>query len=109
MAAMLCDVFNLDSEQYSEKFKGKMIVIPAGGSVKMTEHDAVNFLGQYNGCGTDESGKELFVKKLIIKRPTERPLEVKFICPVCSKEFQDQKAFDDHAKSHAGQRIPEKK
>ena len=51
-------VYNDNKYEHQEKFKGQMIIIPAGGYVEMTRDDAVLFRGQFRPMIKNKGGGE---------------------------------------------------
>jgi hypothetical protein len=109
---MMVKVHNRNKFEHREKFRGKEIVIPAGGYLSMDYDEANRFLGQMfspkydkGGVQTAQSYKWLEVDKedrrkveLSLRNETEEKSKRVFVCMACGKEFQSKSALSSHAK-----------
>ena len=112
---MLAKITNTNKYDYKEKWRGKEIFIPAGGSITMDFYDANLFLGTKpsnievdgNGIQKPQSYKMLEVDKI---NPNDVVIEsIKFQCQACAKTFGTKVAMDAHsAENHLESMIDEK-
>jgi len=91
-------VWNRGSNEYSEKYKGKIITIQPGKFVLMNTYDAAAFNGQYPGKGV---AKMLEVEDISDKGP-EQPL---VICNFCGASFASTSELNNHIGIHKPQQI----
>jgi uncharacterized C2H2 Zn-finger protein len=116
-------LFNLNTFDYSEEFKGMMIKIPAGEYIVMEYDEANQFMSKMNNPKRGKDG--LFIpstfKKLAMdpgdkKRAEaylrdEKEEESKriFVCHACNGEFQSKKELTKHVKeSHMNELADQK-
>lgn len=110
---MLVKVVNDNVHPYSEKYKGKMIHIPAKGSIEMDLNEAAQFLGTNPGIArTEASGLQdpTTYKMLRIEQPgaVKAKVEQKFVCMMDGKEFFSQSALDTYIlENHASSLVDE--
>jgi len=109
----LVKVHNLNDFDYSEKYNGQMIVIPAGEYIKMEYFEAEQFLAKKPPIWQDKSGgldprclKHLKIdeddKKLLYEEMHDNPSsesEKAYVCHACFKEFRTQKGLLKHIKN----------
>lgn len=95
-------VWNDNSYPYSEKFKGKMVTIPAKECVMMEDDDAVLFLGTLgtfkmggNGLQDPSTYKRLRIEKTQSANVKSAPT---YRCNGCGIEYPNAKALENHAK-----------
>lgn len=112
MSTEFVHVRNNHVKEYTETFKGKDILIPAHGVIKMTRGDANSILRTYIN---DERGRPKI--KMLKIEPIDGsgnpPVESKvlFTCMRDGEQFETQKELDEHMKLHKDQidKEPEKK
>ena len=93
-------LWNRGKEDYSEKFKGKVITIPAGKNVLMNTYDAAAFKGQYPGKGV--------VKMLELEDiPDKSPEKALVICNFCGASFSTTEELNNHIGIHRPAQIEE--
>ena len=73
---MQVKVWNDDKNEYSEEFRGKMVVIPSGEFVLMGRSEANKFLSQSTGVIIDGAGRHTKPKMLRIEKPAEEFAEL---------------------------------
>jgi hypothetical protein len=95
-------VRNDNVHPYSEKYKGRVIQIPAGESIQMDADDAKRFLAQCNGVKVDADGqpdprgfKRLRIEAMTKQAEAEKPATV-FVSHIDGKEFPTKKALEAH-------------
>ena len=99
-------VWNLDDKDYSEKFKERLITIPAKKFIVMEPSEADSFLRAFTSIIRDTENKDVvpkMLKKELFKTKDKNPLNVpppKFQCMIDAKLFPTQKAYDDHVKEN---------
>lgn len=97
---MQAKVWNRGTNEYSEMFKGKMVVIPAGGFVEMDAHEANTFRGQFTAPIRDTQGRDLNPKPLFVE--VIRPLEAEkeetksFVCQKDGSIWPSEEALNNH-------------
>ena len=99
-------VRNLHTEDHVEKFRGKNIIIPAGGTIEMGRAEAVKFLGQWSPPAMDGAGRHLRPKKLKIEQDPEvfaehRDQPLKFEAPD-GKMFRTEQGLANHIEALKG-------
>ena len=95
-------VVNGNTIEHVERFKGREIRIPAGGSIEMDEDDAILFKSQFRTPVYDkgrnqtrESMKIINVEPLIHGATAEvKPDEHR--CMACNKTFQNKAGLSSH-------------
>ena len=105
-------VWNRNSYDYKEKFKGEEIFIKAGGYVKMDRWEANQFLGSYVPIikGKDEQQDPRSYKYLEIDQEDLRRIRIQqeggsegsqktFVCHACGKEFLTKNGLLKHIKT----------
>lgn len=109
---MMVKVYNRNKYEHREKFRGREIVIPAGGNISMDYDEANRFLGQMfppkfdkGGVQTAQSYKWLEIDKedkrrveLALRNESEEKSKRVFVCMACGKEFQSKSALLSHSK-----------
>lgn len=68
---MQVKIWNDHHKEYSEKFRGRMLVIPPHGFIEMGRAEGNRFLHQMTSFGIDGTGKETKVKMLRMEKPAE--------------------------------------
>lgn len=81
-------VVNTSDRDYVEEFHGKEYRIPARGELTMSRHEAIEFLGAYNGGDRE--------KPLKIKHLASSDAEQGFMCNACGSTFGTIKALEAH-------------
>lgn len=111
------EITNKGEKEYIEEFGGKLIRIPAGGSVVMKRRDAVQFMAGYVPYDRE---KEAGLKPLVSK-PTTKPLTVflnrpevsdpnpELVNPVTGQPHASKDELDKDLKEFAHLKLPEKK
>jgi hypothetical protein len=94
-------VWNRGKSDYSEKFKNRIISIPAGKFVVMGTYDAAQFRGSYPGKGVE---KIIEVEDLPDKGKDQ---EEEIICHSCGRTFGTFDLLNAHLAVHNPQRIKE--
>jgi len=106
-------VHNLNKYDYSEKFKGSMINIPAGGHIIMEYFEAEQFLSRANAVRFLKNGRQdpKTYKMLKIDEDDKKEAydqmhgtknedsEKTYVCHACSKEFLTKTGLLKHIKS----------
>ena len=107
-------VWNRNTYDYSEEFRGKKITIPASDFIEMAYDEAVLFLGSFTpivrkGDGTFDprSFKKLEIDKddkaaIRAERMHSMDADEKekvFVCHACAKEFLTKTGLEKHIKS----------
>lgn len=100
---MKVKVYNDNAYEHREKFRGDLIVVPAGGSIEMNREDAVAFLGQFyppewdkGGRQKPESCKKLRWERIAINSD-ESQEELK--CQACGVTAKDEVSLKSHVKA----------
>lgn len=111
----LVRVLNGNKIEHVEKFKGKEIRIPAGGSIEMEEDDAVLFKSQFRTPIYDKGRNQTVESKKIISiEPLNRPGAVaqpakkhnELVCMACGFEAQNKAGLSSHIRTnHKGQMV----
>lgn len=105
-------VWNTNTHDHQEKFKGTMITIKAGGYVEMTADEAVEFKGQFyppvvkNGVHFPEGFKKLRLEPIetVGGATVEEPDE--HICIACGFKAASKAGLASHVRAnHANQMI----
>lgn len=113
MATRMVEVWNDDSQAYSELFRGELLTIPAKDKIVMEDPDAALFMGQYVKFTKDGQGKQIGCKMLRKVYLPENYLELKssvqaLLCMACNKEFKSQVDLDAHSDAmHASVMVDE--
>lgn len=112
MAIRMVEVWNDDTSDYTEVFKGDTIVVPAKNFIKMEDPDASQFLGQYVPFKKDGQGRQLGCKMLrkvyIPDGKTTTVEEPNLTCQMCKETFRAQGELDGHiAQNHTQAMIEE--
>lgn len=94
---MLAKITNKNSYPYKEKFKGKNIEIPPGGSIEMEYYEGVEFMGTMCPVERDAGGtpKPTSYKQLVIERigPVDQP---RWVCQYDGQEFPTKEQLHAH-------------
>jgi hypothetical protein len=99
---MKAKVFNVSKEEYTEKFKGRTVTIPAGEFIVMEAYEAAQFKGNYPGKGV--------IKMIKIEPiPENDNKDEKFVCNFCGFSFLTVAALNEHIKMHKPKEEPAKK
>lgn len=86
-------VWNRNTSDYSEEFKGKNITIPAGKFIEMELFEASDFKGKYPGKG--------IVKMIELERiPGQDNDNNSKVCNMCGRQFYTDKTLFEHLKEH---------
>lgn len=91
-------VINKGGKTYKEEFKGKMIELAPGKSIKMERTEAVQFVGSV-GSSNVEKGIEKNLEIIRGPIPVPEAIDQKFVSHLDGKVFDTQKELDDHLKS----------
>jgi hypothetical protein len=99
-------VRNLHSEEHVEKFRGKVITIPPGGTIEMGRAEAVKFLSQWSPPIKDGTGRHLYPKKLKLEQDPEafaeqRDQPLKYDAPD-GKRFRTPEGLENYIESLKG-------
>lgn len=97
----MCDVINRDTEPYTELFKDKTITIPAGGSVRMTRSEAVQFCGTHPGFDTQRGRDRIKMLDLRFLPINTSKADEEFVSPRDGKKFETQEELDRHLETFA--------
>jgi len=90
-------VKNAGSKTYKEEFKGKMISLAPGESMKMERYEATQFRGS---VGTSNPDKGIEKNIVIIRGEVKEPEVVsEFISHLDGKKFNSQADLDKHLES----------
>ena len=92
-------VWNDNKFEHREKYKGKMIIIPAGEFVEMHRDDAVQFKGQYFPMKKGGNGVQLpeTFKKIRIEFGDVKPKKMaEFVCNICGFEAESKAGLAAH-------------
>lgn len=94
----LVKVWNDNKYPHTERFKGTMLTIPAGGSIEMEFEEAMEFKGQFTAPirGNDEQPDPRYFKMIRVERP--KVLDVKVDPLVCHADGTKAENQDDLAK-----------
>lgn len=121
---LLVKIYNRNSYDYSEKFKGQMVEIKSKGFVKMDYEDANRFLGQLpsfkrlkDGQQCPSSFKWLEIDPVdrkrvesILRNEAEEKAKKVFVCMACGEEFDSKKELIKHSNmKHSDIMVEEKK
>ena len=104
MAREMVQVWNDDSQDYSENFKGNQVVVPAGEFISMSRNEANAFMGSFSG----KVNNRLVTKSLRLVRSgdyDDSSEAEKFISQMTGEEFDSQQDLDNHLKSYKGQQV----
>ncbi len=100
MAARRVQVWNDNTVELKEEFKGSTIVIPPGKYVEMGRSQAIQFKGQYRPIQQDGTKQQTAhsMKILRIEPITGKPLVEKkpWVCQMDGKEFKTEAALKAH-------------
>ena len=108
MAIRKVELWNDGVKDYSEKFRGEMLTIPARSHIVMEDPDASQFMGQMVPFRKDGQGNQLTEKRLRKVYITEATEAAKTKCMLCSKEFKTPTELEVHAVEHAHAMVDEK-
>ena len=86
-------VWNRGRNEYSEKYKNKIITIPSGKFVLMNTYDASAFKGQYPGKGIE---KILEIEDI----PDKVPEKALLVCNFCADTFATPEELNAHIGIH---------
>ena len=112
MSDFLVKIHNKNEYDYTEKFRGKEIFIPAGKYYKMDYEEANLFLGQMQPFSRRKDGTQdprTFTKlvmdhddrrrvELVLRNEAEEKTKKVFVCMACNKEFDSKAALTKHSK-----------
>lgn len=102
---MKVELWNDNHEEYSEKWRGETIRIPAKGHVKMERAKAIAFKGTFSGMDQD-SGMPKVKMLRVFEDPKQRDLRLKqpttesHLCNACGHEFLSGKELQTHVEVH---------
>lgn len=99
-------VYNRNTHDYHNTFKGKNVTIPAGGYLEMDRSDAVQLKSKmvvipntFDGAGNQRP--ESFSRLELIPVGSETVnVQEKFICHATGKEFDSEREYMAHLKSN---------
>lgn len=94
-------VYNDNKYEFKQVFIDEEIVIPAGGFITMEKKRAIQFKSYYSPIEIDADGQPTPRSMKMIRlediKSGEPDVDVeKFKCMACDKQFQTQKALDQH-------------
>lgn len=113
MSVARARVWNDNTEEHVEEFRGEMVRIPPKSFVEMPWPSAVQFRGQYTPILRDGLGRDLKPKMIRLERvddaaPRFPAPASKFVCQACSKSHKTQAELDKHiAKQHVDLMVDE--
>lgn len=89
-------VWNDNVFEHTEKFKGAMITVPAGGSVEMDHEEAYEFVARYTGLPEPDFQGDIrrFHKKLRVEAGAHLVEVPKYVNQVTGKVYQTQAELD---------------
>lgn len=104
---MQVKVWNDNTHDLVELFKGNKVMIPAKSFIEMEYYEAGEFKGQYHPRPVDNDGKMVddakHYKMVRIEKPTDKAVPIKavggFACMKCQQAYQAQDELDFHVKS----------
>ena len=109
-------VYNENVHEHREKFRGDLIVIPAGEFITMNREDAVLFRSQFtpimrrNGGASDDPRG---FKMIRIDYDTAAPVDVvakheaALLCQACGFVAKTEAGLKVHVRTHVGQMVDE--
>jgi hypothetical protein len=97
---MQVKIWNDSDKEYSEEFRGKMLVIPARGFIEMGRSEGNKFLGQAVPVRMGGNGRQQNPKALRMEKPAEEFAEMtgqplKFTARD-GKQFRTEKGLAEH-------------
>jgi hypothetical protein len=104
---MQVKVWNTNTHDLVERFKGNELVIPAGKYIEMEYYEANEFRGQYHPRPVDNDGKMVddakHYKMLRIESPGDQAPPTKsvggHVCMKCQSAYQAKDELDFHVKT----------
>jgi uncharacterized C2H2 Zn-finger protein len=122
MLDSMVKIHNRNQYDYTEKFKGREIFVPAGSFIEMDYEEGNRFLGQMpefkrlkDGTQDPRSFKWLEMDKddrrrveLALRNESEDKAKKIFVCHACKKEFDDKKDLLKHVKKEHMNQLEEK-
>jgi hypothetical protein len=104
---MQVKVWNTNTHDLVERFKGNEVIIPAGKFIEMEYYEANEFRGQYHPRPVDNDGKMVddpkYYKMLRVEIPGDKPIPSKavggYTCMKCQGAYQAQDELDFHVKT----------
>lgn len=108
MSAKKVKVWNENTVDLVEEFKGQTIKIPAGKCIEMGRSQAIQFKGQYRPIQVDGMKQQVKSSMKILRiepiKKGESKGSEKIPCSLCDKEFTSEQGLKLHtAKAHAGE------
>lgn len=102
-------VWNDNTHENVEKFKGKIIKIPPKSWIEMDKGDAEQFQGQYKPITVDHDGNPTAEGFKMIRieeiTPHSEPEAETFTCMLDGKSFDTQELLNAHIKTNYADRI----
>lgn len=109
---MKVKVWNNNTVDWKEKFKGELIVIPSKGYIEMEFYEAHEFKGQFSpinikGDGTQDptSFKMIKVDPPVQLEAAESDADEVFPCNVCKKVYTTEGALVKHSEAQHADRM----
>jgi len=111
MPLRLVKIWNRGEKEYTEKFKGKEIVIAARSYVTMEHSEGAQFMGRYAPTEKNALGDYIRCKPLSLERidPDSKEVfkgEVK--CALCNQPFKDELDLKLHSEDAHAESMVEK-